>query len=210
MSNMWYIPFMAHLIVRSGPMFSGKTEELIRILRRFDIARKKIVVVKPSLDVRSADEIASRRTSGGQSKDFSKSGSFPATPIQSVEELRSLMEKEQPNILAVDEAQFFEQWLVDYLTELLYARADDDKFTILVGGLDMDAWGKPFGIMPQLMAIANEVQKLTAICDGCGDFATMTQKLVSSDQQVEVGDSEIYEARCRKCHVPPHPMETNL
>ena len=193
---------MAYLKVITGPMFSGKTEELIRILHRSDLAGKRIVVVKPRLDVRSAEEIASRRTSNGITKDFAKSGSFPATPIDSAQELGDIIRTTQPNILGVDEAQFFQPWLYDFLFDLLRHRSNTD-LTVLVAGLDMDAWGRPFGIMPQLMSLADEVQKETAICFRCKQPAMFTQKLVSSEQQVEVGDSEIYEARCRICHVPP-------
>ena len=193
---------MAYLKVITGPMFSGKTEELIRILHRSDLAGKRIVVVKPRLDIRSAEEIASRRTSGGQNKDFAKSGSFPAAPIDSAQELGDLIKNEQPNILGIDEAQFFQPWLYDFLVDLLRHRSNTDLM-VLVAGLDMDAWGRPFGIMPQLMALADEVQKETAICFRCKQPAMFTQKLVSSNQQVEVGDFEIYEARCRVCHVLP-------
>lgn len=207
--NLWYIQFMAHLKVITGPMFSGKTEELIRILHRSDLAGKRIVVVKPRIDVRSSEEIASRRTSGGESRDFAKSGSFPATPIDSADELAELMKKTQPNILAIDEAQFFEPWMYDYLSELLKHLSNTDLI-VLVAGLDMDAWGRPFGIMPQLMALADEVQKETAICFRCKKPAILSQKLGSSSEQVEVGDIETYEARCRVCHViPPLPQQAS-
>lgn len=196
---------MAYLKVIAGPMFSGKTEELIRILHRSDLAGKKISVVKPRLDVRSADEIASRRTADAKSKDFTKSGSFPAIPIESAQELGDIVKREQPTILGIDEAQFFEPWLYDFLVDLL-RRTSNTDLTILVAGLDMDAWGRPFGIMPQIMAMADEVQKETAICFQCKQPAMFTQKLVSSDQQVEVGDFEIYEARCRVCHTLPGPV----
>lgn len=193
---------MAYLKVITGPMFSGKTEELIRILHRSDLAGKKIIVVKPRLDVRTENEIASRRTSDGKSKDFTKSGSFPATPIETAQELGDIIKKEQPTILAIDEAQFFDAWILDFLMDLM-RRTGDTDLTVLVAGLDMDAWGKPFGMMPQIMALADEVQKETAICFRCKQSAMFTQKLVSSSQQVEVGDFEIYEARCRSCHTLP-------
>jgi thymidine kinase len=183
-------------------MFSGKTEELIRILHRSDLAGKKIVVVKPRIDSRTDEEIASRKTSSGQSKDFAKSGSFPARPIESAEELSALMLKEQPSILGVDEAQFFKPWLYDYLVDLLRHRSNTDLM-VLVAGLDLDAWARPFGMMPQIMALADEVQKETAICFRCKRPAMFTQKLLDSEKQVEVGDFEIYEARCRVCHVLP-------
>ena len=166
-------------------MFSGKTEELIRILRRSDLAGKKIIVVKPLIDVRSTDEIASRRTSSGQSKDFAKSEVFPAISIESAQELGDIIRREQPTILAIDEAQFFDPWLMDFLVDLM-RRTRDTDLTVLVAGLDMDAWGRPFGVMPHVMALADEVQKETAICFQCKMPAMFTQKLGSSDQQVEV------------------------
>ncbi len=193
---------MAQLIVIAGPMFSGKTEELIRLLHRSNHANKRISVIKPKIDVRSKEEIVSRRTSGGQEKDFAPAGSWNAVSIDSSAELAEILEREQPEVLGVDEAQFFDPWLIDSLRELLYQYREKD-FNILVAGLDMDAWGRPFGIMPQLMAIADEVQKETAICFNCGKEAMLTQKLVASNQQVEVGDSETYQARCRKCHTVP-------
>lgn len=193
---------MAYLKVITGPMFSGKTEELIRILRRSDLAGKKIIVVKPMIDVRTENEIASRRTSNGHSKDFAKSEVFPALPVASAQELGDVIRKEQPTILAIDEVQFFEPWLIDFLTDLM-RRTRDTDLTVLAAGLDMDAWGKPFGVMPHIMSMADEVQKETAICFKCKAPAMFTQKLVNSEQQVEVGDFEIYEARCRVCHTLP-------
>lgn len=183
-------------------MFSGKTEELIRILRRSDLAGKKIIVVKPMVDVRTENEIVSRRTSTGQSKDFAKSEVFPAQPVNSPQELGDVIRKEQPTILAIDEAQFFDSWLLDFLVDLMHRTRDTD-LNVLVAGLDMDAWGKPFGVMPQIMSMADEVQKETAICFQCKAPAIFTQKLISSNKQVEVGDFEIYEARCRVCHTLP-------
>ncbi len=158
--------------------------------------------MKPRLDVRTDNEIASRRTSDAESKDFTKFGSYPAQTTDSAEELTNLIQTEQPNILGIDEAQFFDPWLVDFVADLLRDHNEAD-LTVLVAGLDMDAWGRPFGIMPQLMAMADEVQKETAICFRCELPAMFTQKLVSSNQQVEVGDFEIYEARCRVCHTLP-------
>lgn len=197
---------MAYLKVITGPMFSGKTEELIRILRRSELAGKKIIVIKPKLDSRSNGEITSRSTyssfSRGETQEFSKSGSFPAVDIETSEELEELIRAEHPAIIGVDEAQFFGTWMFDYLAEIL-RRYNHVDLTILVAGLDMDAWRRPFGMMPHLMALADEVQKETAICFKCKGPAMYTQKLSDSTQQVEVGDADIYEARCRLCHVVP-------
>jgi thymidine kinase len=193
---------MAYLKVITGPMFSGKTEELIRILHRSDLAGKKIVVVKPKIDSRSEGEIASRRSTDNTSKKFSKFGAHPAVSVESAEELEQLIRLEKPSVIGIDEAQFFEEWLFDYLAELL-RRYNHSDLQILVAGLDMDAWGRPFGMMPHIMALADEVQKETAICFKCKSPAMYTQKLAGSGQQVEVGDFEIYEARCRVCHIIP-------
>ncbi len=193
---------MAYLKVITGPMFSGKTEELIRILHRSDLAGKKIVVVKPEIDSRSEGEIASRRSTDNTSKEFAKFGSFPALSVSTADELDGIVRSEKPAILGIDEAQFFQPWLFDYLAELL-RRYNHSDLQILVAGLDMDAWGRPFGMMPHIMALADEVQKETAICFRCKAPAMYTQKLSNSTQQVEVGDFEIYEARCRVCHVIP-------
>ena len=183
-------------------MFSGKTEELIRILHRSDLAGKKIVVVKPKIDSRSEGEIASRRSTDNTGKEFTKFGSFPAIPVDSAGELEAIIHSEKPAVLGIDEAQFFQEWLFDYLAELL-RRYNHSDLQVLVAGLDMDAWGRPFGMMPHIMALADEVQKETAICFRCKSPAMYTQKLAGSGEQVEVGDFEIYEARCRVCHVIP-------
>ncbi len=193
---------MAYLKVITGPMFSGKTEELIRILRRSELAGKQIVVIKPKLDSRSTGEIASRDTYNGENREFSKSGSFPAIDVDSAEELEEIIREKHPAVIGVDEAQFFGIWMFDYLADLL-RRYNHSDLQILVAGLDMDAWRRPFGMMPHLMALADEVQKETAICFLCKSPAMYTQKLSTSTQQVEVGDADIYEARCRVCHVIP-------
>ena len=197
---------MAYLKVITGPMFSGKTEELLRILHRSGLAGKRIVVVKPKIDSRTDEEIASRRLKEDQEdeqgREFAKYGSFPASSVQSAEELETIIHQEKPAIIGIDEAQFFQPWLFDYLAQLL-RRYNDSDLQILVAGLDMDAWGRPFGMMPHIMALADEVQKETAICFRCKQPAMYTQKLSSSNQQVEVGDADIYEARCRVCHIIP-------
>jgi thymidine kinase len=196
---------MAYLKVITGPMFSGKTEELIRILHRSGLAGKKIVVVKPKIDSRTAEEIASRRLAADaddKSRAFSKYGSFPASSIETAQEFETIIHEEKPAVIGIDEAQFFQPWLFDYLAELL-RRYNDSDLQVLVAGLDMDAWGRPFGMMPHIMALADEVQKETAICFRCKQPAMYTQKLSDSSKQVEVGDAEIYEARCRVCHIIP-------
>lgn len=181
-----------------GPMFSGKSEELIRILRRHEIANKKILVVKPAQDTRTTNEIASRHMPRGNN-DFQKSGSFPAHAIKSAAELSELIQKYQPEVLALDEAQFFEPWIVDFISKLLVEKAKED-FIILAAGLDLTYKNEPFGAMPELMALADEVKKLTAICFVCRAPAMLSRRTTGSKNDVVVGDAEIYQATCRACH----------
>lgn len=198
---------MAYFKIITGPMFSGKTEELIRILHRSQIAGKSILVIKPRIDVRSGNEIASRKKSEPDGGGFKKFMEFPAHPIHTEKELEALLNEYQPDVLGIDEAQFFEPWIFDAVLRLLREKANQELL-ILAAGLDMDAWGKPFGPMPQLLAIADEVQKETAICFVCRKAANITQKLVDTGKTVEVGDAEIYEARCRVCHSLPEQAES--
>ncbi|MDB4939873.1 MAG: tdk [Candidatus Doudnabacteria bacterium] len=193
---------MAYMKVITGPMFSGKTEELIRVLNRAEIAGKKILVIKPKIDIRTENEIASRRKADIKANEFKKYSSFYAYPVGSAAEVLSLINVHQPSVLGIDEAQFFDAWMIDFLAEFLKNNSEND-LTIVAAGLDMDAWGRPFGIMPQLMTIADHVQKETAICFVCKKPAIFTQKLSESSSQVEVGDFDIYEARCRVCHFAP-------
>ncbi len=193
---------MSYMKVITGPMFSGKTEELIRVLNRAEIAGSKILVIKPRIDSRTENEIVSRRKLDIKGGQFTKYGSFPAYPVGSAAEALSLIHLHQPSVLGIDEAQFFDQWMADFLVEFLKDNAHND-IMVVAAGLDMDAWGRPFGIMPKLMTLADFVQKETAICFVCRKPAMYTQKLIESSSLVEVGDAEIYEARCRRCHRPP-------
>jgi thymidine kinase len=124
--------------------------------------------------------------------------------LNHVKELRSIADSWKPDILTIDEAQFFGPELLEYLDELL-EKKKSKNFTIIVAGLDMDAWRRPFGIMPQLLAMADEVLKLTAICAACNgeNPAIFTQKKGGTGEQVEVGDTGLYEARCRACYYVP-------
>jgi thymidine kinase len=176
-----------------GSMFSGKTEELIRRLRRAQIARQTIQVFKPIIDNRYAEEaIASHN--GLQIK---------AQPVADSEELRERVDP-AATVIAVDEVQFFDESLVDVCEEL----AEQGK-RVICAGLDMDFRGEPFGPIPQLMAVAELVDKLHAICVVCGNPASRTQRLIEGepacydDPIVLVGASEVYEARCRKHHEVP-------
>ena len=173
-----------------GSMFSGKSEELIRRLRRAVIARQKVQVFKPKIDDRYAAEKVS-----------SHSGHhFDATIVVNAAEIEEKLDADT-DVIGIDEVQFFD-WRIAELVEQL---ADNGR-RIILAGLDMDFRGVPFGPMPDLMARAEEVRKLHAICVVCGDEASRTQRLIDNkpaaidDPVVLVGASEVYEARCRQCH----------
>lgn len=177
--------------VIAGPMYSGKSEELIRRIKRVKIAKQKIQVFKPEIDDRySKCDVVSH---AGEKQE--------AISVSSAEEIPSLVD-EDTMVIAIDEAQFFDEKLVDVCVHL----ADQNK-RVICAGLDMDFRGIPFGPMPQLMAVAEFVDKIQAICVVCGNPATRTQRLIDGepagmdDPVVLVGAQEKYEARCRKCHV---------
>jgi thymidine kinase len=176
-----------------GSMFSGKTDELIRRLVRATIARQKVQVFKPAIDVRYAVE-----------KVTSHAGSnFDALPVKSAGEIRAGLHSDT-TVVGVDEAQFFDTEIVAVAQELA-----GRGIRVLVAGLDTDFRGEPFGPMPELMSKAETVDKLHAICMVCGDSASRTQRLVNGkparydDPVVIVGASELYEARCRRHHEVP-------
>lgn len=179
--------------VITGSMFCGKTDELIRRLRRATIARQTVQVFKPVIDNRYAVE-----------KVISHAGSdFEAVPIeQSTEILKRL--RLETTVVGIDEAQFFEAELIPIVQQLA-----DQGVRVIVAGLDTDFRGEPFGPMPILMAMAERVDKLHAICMVCGELASRTQRLVNGkpahyhDPVVIVGAAEMYEARCREHHLVP-------
>jgi len=182
--------------VIAGPMFSGKTEELIRRLRRAVIARQKVQVFKPHVDNRySTTHVASH--SGDQ---------FEAQPVTSADDLVVHLQ-DDTTVVGIDEAQFFGPDLIP-----LVQRLAQRGIRVILSGLDMDFRGEPFGIMPVLLAQADRVDKLTAICMVCGGPATRSQRLLNgqpahyADPVVRVGAAEMYEPRCRAHHqVPGHP-----
>lgn len=181
------------LEVITGSMFCGKTDELIRRLRRATIARQNVQVFKPSIDIRYAVE-----------KVMSHAGAeFEAMPVEnSAEILENLAD--DITVVAIDEAQFFDPDIVSVARELA-----DRGLRVIAAGLDMDFRAEPFGPMPALMAEAEEVSKLRAICMVCGEEASRTQRLVNGkpacydDPIVIVGADELYEARCREHHEVP-------
>ncbi len=179
--------------VITGSMFSGKTDELIRRLRRARIARQEVQVFKPLIDNRYAVE-----------KVKSHAGNeFEARPIQSSAEIENLL-SENTSVVAIDEAQFFDEGIVQVADDLAAK-----GLRVIVAGLDTDFRGEPFGVMPAFLSRAEQVDKLQAICMVCGEPASRTQRLVNGkparygDPIVIVGAAEMYEARCRKHHEVP-------
>src|SRR5215510_1830086 len=172
--------------VIAGSMFSGKSEELIRRLRRAKIARQKVQVFKPLIDSRFSDNhIVSHSEMRHESSN-----------VRSASEI---MAKVEPNteVVGIDEGQFFDEELVNVANEL--ARRG---VRVIIAGLDQDYTGKPFEPMPQLLAIAEYITKTHAICMKCGQPANYSQRTFESDERVAVGASDKYEARCRRCFVP--------
>ncbi len=176
-----------------GSMFSGKTDELIRRLRRAVIARQKVQVFKPAIDIRYAVE-----------KVTSHAGAdFEAIPVESSAEIATKLDPDT-TVVGVDEAQFFDEGIVEVVRQLA-----ERGIRVLVAGLDTDFRAEPFGPMPILMAVAEHVDKLQAICMVCGEPASRTQRLLDGkparydEPIVAVGASELYEARCRLHHQVP-------
>lgn len=179
--------------VITGSMFCGKTDEMIRRLRRATIAKQKVQVFKPAIDNRYDD---------GQVVSHAGS-SFDAVPVDRAADIRGNLD-EDTTVVAIDEAQFFDQEIVELVSEMA-----DMGMRVIVGGLDTDFRAEPFGPMPALIVKAERVDKLHAICMVCGEPASRTQRLVNgspahfNDPIVIVGADEMYEARCRNCHEVP-------
>jgi thymidine kinase len=181
-----FTPKPGWIEVITGSMFSGKSEELIRRLRRAQIAKQAVQIFKPAIDDRfSQDQIVSHSEM-----------KIPSTNVSTAAELRSKV-KPETEVVGVDEGQFFDAELPAVLSKL----ADEGK-RVIVAGLDTDYLGKPFEPMPQLLAIAEYITKTLAICMVCGGPANHTQRLVASKERVLVGASGTYEARCRHCFDP--------
>lgn len=165
-----------------GSMFSGKTEELIRRLKRAQFANQKVAIFKPCIDVRYSEEDV-------VSHDSTR---IVATPI--VDAAQMLMIEPDVKVVGVDEAQFFGNNIVAVVKEL-----SERGLRVIVAGLDMDYLGKPFGPMPALMSIAEDVQKVHAICVRCGNLANFSHRLSKSHDLVVLGEKDIYEPLCREC-----------
>jgi thymidine kinase len=185
---------MGWIEVICGSMFSGKTEELIRRLNRAKIAKQKVEIFKPSIDIRYHEEdIVSHNQNAIRS-----------TPINAAAEI--LLYTGDCDVVGIDEAQFFDEAVVDVANTL----ASMGK-RVIIAGLDMDSKGNPFGPMPGLMAVAEYVTKVHAICMICGDIAHFSYRKVNNENQVMLGESDTYEARCRKCYnLPDEAPEKQL
>ncbi len=174
-----------------GPMYSGKSEELIRRLKRAKIAKQNIVVFKPQIDDRySKDDVVSH-----------SGDSINAIPINKAREIYDYIDS-KTQVVGIDEVQFFDDEVVDIAIDLA-----DRGIRVIAAGLDMDFKGEPFGPTPRLLAVSEFVDKIQAICSVCGQPATRSQRLINgeparyNDPIIQVGAVESYEARCRKCHV---------
>ena len=177
-----------------GPMFAGKSEELIRRVRTLSFSNKNIIAFKPAIDDRySIDEIASH---AGER--------YKAYAINKAQDILKYI-KEDTNIVAIDEVQFFDKSIIEIIEDMA-----NKGIRVIVAGLDKDFRGEPFGIMPELLARAEFVTKLSACCKVCGQGATRTQRIINGkpayyeDPIILVGANESYEARCRKHHEVPH------
>ncbi len=175
-----------------GSMFSGKTEELIRRVKRAQIAKLKVVIFKPKIDTRySPNHIVTHDAQR-----------ISSVPVESVTEI--LEQSQNADVVGIDEAQFFDTELVGVCQQL----ANSGK-RVIVAGLDQDYQGQPFEPIPQLLAIAEYITKTLAICVKCGNPANRTQRLSKNANRVVVGAQDIYEARCRKCHTIPVAKSDN-
>ncbi|MEJ8801110.1 thymidine kinase [Pontibacter sp. H249] len=167
-----------------GSMFSGKTEELIRRLNRAKIAKQKVEIFKPALDKRYHDEDVVSHNAN----------SIRSTPIDFAQDM--LLLGGSCDVVGIDEAQFFDEGLAEVCAKLA-----NSGVRVIAAGLDMDYLGKPFGPMPALMAVAEYVTKVHAVCVQCGDIAHYSFRNAASEQQVLLGETDSYEARCRQCFV---------
>ena len=166
-----------------GSMFSGKTEELIRRLKRAQFAKQKVEIYKPCIDVRySEEEVVSH-----------EGHSIMSTPIDSPASM--LLLSSDVEVVGIDEAQFFDDTIVEVVQTLA-----DRGVRVIIAGLDTDFMGKPFGPMPALMAVAEDIQKVHAICVKCGSPANHSHRLTSNDKLVVLGEKDLYEPLCRHCY----------
>ena len=176
-----------------GSMFSGKTEELIRRLKRATFAKQRVEIFKPAIDTRySTEEVVSHDRNSIQSTPVDSSGSI-------------LLFTSEIDVVGIDEAQFFDEGLVDVCNELA-----NRGIRVIIAGLDMDFKGVPFGPMPALCAIADEVSKVHAICVKCGNLAYISHRTIQNDKRVLLGEKMEYEPLCRECYLKAVEDETKL
>ena len=176
--------------VIAGSMFSGKTEELIRRLKRAKIARQTVEIFKPDIDIRySKNEVVSH-----------DENSIQSTPVGNSANI--LLLSGNVDVIGIDEAQFFDKGLVDVVTKLA-----NMGIRVIVAGLDMDFKGIPFGPIPELMAVADHITKVHAICVKCGNIAQFSHRLSAKEQTVLLGEKDVYEPLCRGCfrELNPNP-----
>jgi thymidine kinase len=167
-----------------GSMFSGKTEELLRRLRRAKIARQKVEIFKPAIDTRySQAEVVSHDRN-----------TILSTPVEHSSNI--LLLSSEVEVVGIDEAQFFDDGLIDVCQQLA-----DQGMRVIIAGLDMDFKRVPFGPIPGLCAIADDVIKVHAICLSCGNLASYSHRLVKNDKQIMLGETEEYQPLCRKCYL---------
>jgi len=166
-----------------GSMFSGKTEELIRRIKRAEFANQKVVIVKPKKDIRYGTDVVVSHDDN----------SFDSIPIERSRDIFAHIK--DVNVVGIDEAQFFDNELPE-ITQKLAIRG----IRVIIAGLDMDFRGKPFGPMPDLLAIAEYITKVHAICPHCGNLATHSYRLSSETETVVLGEKDKYEPRCRVCY----------
>jgi len=177
--------------VITGGMFSGKSEELIRRIRRAEIARQRVQIFKPAIDNRfDLKRVVSRDNRG-----------MDAVVVNSLAELRSNL-LFGVKVVGIDEVQFFDEGIIDVCMELA-----DASVRVIAAGLDQDYLRRPFGPMPGLLAVAEYVSKMHAVCVRCGGPAHYTQRVAGGNSQIEIGDNT-YEARCRVCYEPYEAHET--
>ena len=175
-----------------GSMFSGMTEELIRRLRRAQFAKQRVEIFKPSIDVRySEEEVVSH-----------EGNSILSTPVDSSASI--LLLGQESDVVGIDEAQFFDEHIVEVCNELA-----SKGIRVIVAGLDLDFRGQPFGPMPALCAIADDVTKVHAICVRCGALAYVSHRIVAGDKQVMLGEKQEYEPLCRECYAKAFPQPSS-
>lgn len=175
-----------------GSMFSGKTEELIRRMKRAKFAKQKVEIFKPAIDVRYSDEDVVSHDQNA----------IPSTPIENAAAI--LLLSSEVEVVGIDEAQFLDEGLIDVCNELA-----NRGVRVIVAGLDMDFKGVPFGPIPGLLAIADEVTKVNAICVKCGNLAYVSHRLVQNDKRVLLGEKMEYEPLCRDCYQRAIKEENN-